>query len=788
MLAGSAVNLDGSASSDPDGEITGYLWQQTSGEAIELTNANTAVAQFTAPQVTTTTQYIFQLTVTDNQQATATDTVTVTVNPPVSPGVSGLEARPVNATCLAGDAPDETSSIDVERVFPALSFISPVALLQAPGDNSRWFILEKSGRILAFDNSSSVTTVSEFADLTDRVDSSASESGLLAMAFHPDFNTNGEVFLYYQGSEPGGGCCVNQLVRYTSGDDGATLDPGSAEVLISFTHPFENHFGGQLGFDEEGMLYLSIGDGGSGHDPHERAQDTSNIWGSILRLNIDSGSPYSIPPENPFASETALCNSDSAMTDRTAACPEIYAWGLRNPWRWSFDRATGDLWLADVGQDEWEEVNIIQQGGNYGWDIREGAHCHEPTTGCITSGLIDPVAEVAQPELQSITGGYVYRGSNIPALVGKYLFSDYRTGPIYALAADGNGGWAIEKLLEDTGFNTASFAEDQFGELYVLTYGGSIYRIIAGTPTSGPQVPLLLSETGCVDPEDPTQPASGLIPYDINAGFWSDGAVKQRWLALPEGQQVSIDEQQDWQLPVGSVLMKSFWLNDRLIETRLFKHHNDGTWAGYTYAWNTTGNDASLVRGGAVVNIDGQNWIYPSGNQCMECHTEAAGRALGPETAQVNKPFTYPQTGITANQLTTLESIGVLNESPQDIALANPYDAASPLEARARAYLHTNCSQCHRPGGNINLDMDLRNSTSLADMNICDVEPQNGNMGIATARRLAPGDADRSVLLARMNLRNDALQMPPIGSNVVDTEGVALIREWISSLPENACQ
>lgn len=789
-LSSSNVTLDGSNSTDPDGEIAEFQWTQQSGDALTLTGADTVNVQFTAPQVTVETLYEFQLTVTDDEGATASDTVTVTVTPPISSGESGLEARPQNDTCLAGDRPSSDTDIQVERVFPSLSFDSPVALLQAPDDNSRWFVVEQEGVIRVFDNTNNASSSSIFIDIQNRVDDSANESGLLAMAFHPDFSSNGQVFLFYQVPDTSNNCCASQLVRYTSDDGGLTLNPDSAQVLISFTDPYENHFGGQLGFDTEGFLYLSIGDGGSGGDPGNRAQTTSNPWGSVLRIDVDSGSPYSIPSDNPFADETQLCNTDPAIENReeNANCPEIYAWGLRNPWRWSFDRATGDLWLADVGQGDWEEVNIVQRGGNYGWRIREGAHCYRPTSGCETNGLIDPVAEIEQPEFQSITGGYVYRGSNIPSLMGKYVFGDYITGPIYALSDNGSGGWQIERLISDSGFNVASFAEDQLGELYVVSYQGALYQIIEGGSSTAEGVPQLLSATGCVNPEDPAQPAEGLIPYDINAPFWSDGAEKARWMALPDDQQIDINSQQDWAFPVGSVLMKSFWLNDRLIETRLFKHHNDGSWAGYTYAWNEDGTDAELVEGGSVVNIDGQDWIYPSGSQCLECHTEAAGRALGPETVQLNKELSYPQTGISANQLVTLEAVGILEELPPDIALVNPYDTDSPLEARARAYLHTNCSQCHRPGGTSNTNLDLRYSTALGSMNICNVDVVNPDMGIENARRLVPGESEQSMLLARMNLRDDSLQMPPIGSNIIDTEGVALIRDWINSLPADACQ
>ncbi len=724
--------------------------------------------------------------------------------PPPDPEDSGLDERPSNSTCLAGESPSGDSAVDLERVFPDLSFTRPVALLQPPQDDSQWFVLEQAGRILVFDNSNGVSTASEFADLRDSVDDSSNvgESGLLSMAFHPDYANNGEVFLYYQVSEDTTSpiqddCCVSQLVRYQVNDSGTALDVDSAEVLLSFTAPYstKNHFGGHLGFDDAGYLYLSIGDGGSGGDPDDRAQNTANLWGSMIRIDVDSGSPYGIPADNPFADQAQfLCNSDQQMQEKQAAagqCPELYAWGLRNPWRWSFDRDTGDLWLADVGQGNWEEVNRIQRGGNYGWNIREGAHCYNAGS-CDTSGLIDPVAEVPQPDFRSITGGVVYRGSAIPSLVGKYLFGDYVTGRFYTLADDtGEGGLRDTQVLDaSTGLNIASFAQDREGEVYLLDYNGGIYQVVASDNNAEDNQPArFLSDTGCVNPDDPREPASGLIPYSVNAPFWSDGADKERWLALPDGEQIGIDAAQDWHLPAGSVVVKNFHLQDALIETRMFMHHTDGQWAGYTYAWNQAGTDAERVRGGQTVERQGQSWIYPSASECLQCHTAAAGRTLGLETAQLNGNLTYPSTGRTANQLSTLYAIGVLASAPEDGALADPYADLEEVDVpgQARAYLHTNCAQCHRPGGPTNLDMDLRATTELSDMNICNVPPQNGDLGNTDARRLAPGDADASVLVSRMALRDHAEQMPPIGSTLVDSQGEALLREWIDTMASDQC-
>lgn len=699
-------------------------------------------------------------------------------NPPSEE--AGLDARPANTTCLAPEPPSTDSSIQLTRVFNDLSFTRAVGLLHEPGNDARWYVIEQPGRVRVFDNAAS-TNLRTFIDIQARVDDGPNEAGLLAMAFHPDFANNGQVFLYYIRDQEGARS-RDTLSRFTSSDGGQTLDPDSEEILLSLEHPFDNHYGGQLGFDEDGYLYLSLGDGGSGGDPGNRAQTTSNVFGSLMRFDVDGGTPYAIPDSNPFAGN-ALCTNLDGTNDAGTNCPEIFAWGLRNPWRWSFDSATGDIWLADVGQNEIEEINRVTLGGNYGWRLREGNQCYNPSTNCGTAGLIDPVAVIPQPDAQSITGGYVYRGNTIPGLVGQYVVADFITGRLWRLTEEG-GDYTLN-LLEETGMNIASFAEDMDHELYLVTHNGQIHRLDPAGSSSD-NFPRLLSQTGCVNTTDPTQPASGLIPYTVNAPFWSDGADKQRWLALPDDTTITINAAQDWEFPNGSVLMKNFHLNERLIETRLFVRHNDGQWAGYSYEWNAGGTDAELVVGGKVVDIEGQPWIYPSSSECLQCHTAAAGFSLGLESAQLNGDMTYPQTGRTANQLITHDAINTLrdplSDTPENLPrLVNPADTAAPLDERARAYLHTNCAQCHRPDGPTNVNLDLRHTTALADMNICNVAPQNGDLDIADAQLLAPGAPERSLLLQRMQ-RRDALGMPPLGSNLVDEAGAALIDDWIASV------
>ena len=364
----------------------------------------------------------------------------------------------------------------LEPAFPGLSFTAPVLMLQAPGDDSRWFAVEKSGVIRSFENDPAAVDAEIFLDIDDRVESGFDESGLLGMAFHPGFPTSPYVYLNYTTTGAGGGSpLTSRISRFATADAGLSLNPFSEEILLTARQEAANHNGGHLLFGPDGFLYASFGDGGGAGDPGENAQDPSNVLGSILRIDVDGGSPYTSPPGNPFAGNLQ-CPTGASLTG--SGCPEIFAWGLRNPWRFSFDRSTGTLWAGDVGQDTWEEVDIIEAGGNYGWDEREGAHCFEPPSGCSTSS-IDPVAEYDHTIGRSITGGHVYRGSALPGLQGYYLFADFSTGILFTIPADGQPPLEPEIML-DTDMRFATFAEDLAGELYVVDFNdGTLHRIVA---------------------------------------------------------------------------------------------------------------------------------------------------------------------------------------------------------------------------------------------------------------------------------------------------------------------
>lgn len=705
------------------------------------------------------------------------------------PTTVGLDARPSNTTCIAPARATGSATIGTERVFPNLRFRdaagvsrNPLLMIQAPRDRSRWFVVERFGAVKVFENNPAVATSSVFLDIGTRVESSCAECGLLGMAFHPNFPATPRVYLVYTSLvRTIAGGPDTHLSEFTSPDGGLTLDPASERVLITIPKNSVHHHGGNIIFGRDGYLYFVAGDGNSAR--RNDAQDLKTLLGKVIRIDVDgtTGSAlYRIPSDNPFAASTALCNVNGSSTQN---CPEIWAWGFRNPWRWSFDRQTGEIWLGDVGESTIEEVDRVVRGGNYGWRCFEGTQDTGRGCGTPVGSLLPPIAQYTHELGQAVTGGYVYRGSAIPALVGHYLFADFVSGRIWHIPNDTAPTVTVEEGY-DSGLNVSSFAEDPDGELYVVNMRGDLHRIVGSGTVSG-GVATQLSATGCVDSTNPTVPSSGLIPYEPTAPFWSDSAAKERWIGLPDGQNIAIGADGDWDFPNGTVLMKNFRLDNQLIETRLFMRHPDGIWAGYSYEWNAQGIDATLVRGGKQVTIGTHTWIYPSEAQCMQCHTEAAGRSLGLETKQLASSITYPQTNRAANQLVTLNAINALSPPlaapASETAYPNPTGTTGTLGERARSYLHTNCAQCHRPGGPTTANLDLRYSTPLANTNACDVVPGVSDLGIANARLIAPGSADSSVIPARMNLRNDPNQMPPIGAHV-DADGVQLIREWINSL------
>lgn len=368
--------------------------------------------------------------------------------------------------------PPEPPALGVERVFPALAFSQPLAMLQAPGDTARWFVVEQAGRVRVFANSPQAGAFTTFADITDRV-TNGGEMGLLGMAFAPQFPTDPRVFLSYT-NESTGNPRVSRISEFQIGA-GGNLDPSSEVVLLTIEQPETNHNGGNIAFGPDGFLYVGIGDGGGGNDQHGaigNGQLMTTLLGKMLRIDVSVPGTYAVPGDNPFAG-APRCNVNGTGAQ---ACPEIYAAGLRNPWRWSFDRGTGTLWVGDVGQGQREEIDRVANGGNYGWRCFEGTLATGLACGPALN-LLPPIAEYGRGVGASVTGGFVYRGTAIAGLFGRYVFGDFVSGRLMHIASSAQPTVTLASGFE-TGLNIASFGQDASGELYVVDYSGALYRVV----------------------------------------------------------------------------------------------------------------------------------------------------------------------------------------------------------------------------------------------------------------------------------------------------------------------
>ena len=686
----------------------------------------------------------------------------------------GLTVRPPNPDCRLPDPPTQVTGVTLTNPYPNLVVPSEaVSMYHRPGDDSRWYLLRRIGLIVAFDNDPNVSTTSTVLDLRSRMERSPpGEWGLKSLAFHPDFDNNGEVFVSYAGGAAGEPL-VGIVSRFFSPDGGLTIDINSEEILIQESSENRTHMSTRMYFGPEQnlanplyYLYIGVGDWGSGANGHT----TDNIFGSFLRLDVDAGVPYGIPPDNVFAGG--------------GGAPEIWAWGFRNPWGWSFDSFTDELWVGDVGGELFEEINVAQAGKYHGWSKFEGTFCKEIPICPDSSDYVFPVMSFSRTEMRSIAGGFVYRGTAIPELFGVYVYGDWLFQQVFSLPTV--NGVLTPTPLATVGKSVYSFAEDLTQELYVVA-NREILKLEPQTPPSSDLFPQLLSDLACVDPLDPSQPV-GMIPYSVNVPFWSEGADKDRWLALPDGATITIEANGDWTFPIGTLILKHFRLGGTLIETRVFTRHDDGSWAGYTYEWNPLETEAVLVPGAKSKIVQGQTWSFPSRLQCLGCHTPEAGFVLGLGTLQTNGPMNYPSTGLTANQLHTFENIGLfsapLPASPADLpSLPSPNDVTKSLETRAMAYLEANCAHCHNPDHPLDSTFDARFETPLANTNVCGATPLVDDLGLPNALLITPGDPTQSILSRRVRaLNSDSM---PIGNNLTDEQAADLIDTWISSL--NAC-
>jgi len=699
---------------------------------------------------------------------------------------ANLRRNPWTTSRVVG-SPEPPAPYRTVRMYEQLQLEQPVYAAQEPGTQNL-FVVElqrgkEPGRIHRLADRADVAEI-ETLFTTDRL--------IYGLAFHPRYAENRHVFLYSNGG-PDKDHKLNRISRITvPNETGEAIDPATELIILEWES--NGHNGGEPAFGPDGCLYAATGDGTSDSDPLQTGQGVNDLLAVMLRIDVDhpaADKPYSIPPDNPFVNVPE-------------ARGEIWAFGFRNPWRNTFDRQTGQLWVTQNGQDLWEQVYLVRRGENYGWSVQEGGHPFYPNRPQGPGEIVPPVADHHHTAARSLTGGVVYYGSKLPELHGAYIYGDYSTGRVWGIRHDGaRVTWHQE--LVDTPLSIVGFVETPGGELAVIDQHTGFYRFEpAPPPTDLPPFPTRLSETGLFASVRDHALAEGLVPYSVNSPLWSDGAHKDRLIALPGTTQIEFTPSKAWKFPEATVLVKTFSLelaagqpeSRRRIETRILTLQQK-EWIGYTYAWNAEQTDAVLVEQGGrdetftirdAAAADGQRsqtWHYPSRTECMVCHSRAAGFVLGLQTEQMHRLHDDP-TGA-AQQLETLSQLGMFTAklpkpTAEYAAFADPHDPQQPLEQRVRSYLHVNCSVCHQWAGGGNSQIDLQFWTELAKMNLINEPPLHDRFGIDNAKLVAPGDPSRSLLLQRI-LKRGRGQMPPLATSIIDQDGAALLEAWIRQLP-----
>lgn len=722
------------------------------------------------------------------------------------PKPPAISARTQWTTSRVVGSPDPPPPFKVVRAFPNLKFDRPLLLARCPGSD-RLFIGEQAGVLYSFANKSDakadlffdlrkeLTTIHLLPE-AERVDA------VYGLAFHPNFEMNRQCFICYTLVGKKGGernfKDGTRVSRFTvTKADLPRIDPSSEEIVLSFLQG--GHNGGDLHFGPDGMLYISTGDAANPNppDPFDTGQDISDLLSSILRIDMgrkDAGKNYAIPKDNPFVG-------------MEGARPEVWAYGFRNPWRMSFDRQTGELFVGDVGWELWEMVHRVERGGNYGWATTEGPQPIK--TEQIGPTPISPALIALSHTLgASVTGGYVYRGQKFPELRGAYIFGDWETRRLWAARFEGDRMKEMPEITRPS-VRIVAFGEDNEGELYFLDHdGGTLHTIERNdSTTQNADFPTKLSQTGLFAPGPDHQPAAGVLPFAVNSRQWQDGATAQHWVALPGASSATLYAQArpipgmvNWHnfrlhFPDNAVLAKTISLGGERLETQLL-HFDGADWQPYTYAWRDDQRDADLVPAEGAekeVSVGNQKLVWPlfSRSQCRLCHSSWSEFALGFQPEQLNRPGPDGH-----NQLVALTELGLINRvaadgkplppfdsesAARERKLADPDDANQPLEARARAYLHANCGHCHSNGGGGAVELRLQFPVSVADMKAVGVPPARGNFGLPEACIIKPGEPLASTLYFRM-AKFGRDRMPHLGAERPDEAGLKLIEQWIAGM------
>ena len=783
---------------------------------------------------------------------------------PYTEGVAGFGgAKPV-APFSNGKLPTLSivpTQVDTVAAFPNLSWESPIAALPWPGSTSELMVAEMDGRIFRLPDNDTATPVqlTTTLDIRDRVwymnwDQGVpthKHGGILGCAFHPQFGQGVSkdylyVYYLYQPSDnpdaliDSNNPYYDRLSRFTWNPATSSFNPASELILIQQFDTAKGHDGGGLVFGGDGFLYLSLGDEGTesaDSTPHTQ-KINDRVRSGVWRMDVDmrggavSHPIVNQPAEPPLQAGEINVNTidhtytqgyyipnDNPWVGVAGALEEYYAVGLREPHRMTYDAVGNRFWIGDVGAASWEEVDVLDQPGlNFQWNYKEGtADGVRAKPAPLIGTDRGPAYQFDHTQGNCIIGGYVYRGTAIPELAGKYIFGDNSTQLYYALEYDPvtKAATAVTQIGKGRAGalwdGISSFGVDSKGELFLLQMGagasggGKISRIKrAGTLTGETwEYPPLLSQTGLFSDLATLTPAQGMIPYEVNMPLWSSGLSKKRWVMIPNdgvpnspAEQITYSENHAWQLPVGTVFVKHFARPDTgaPLETRLFVRGNDG-WGGVTYKWRAGGNEADLIEDGLVepLTLDGQtfNYLYPSRNQCWQCHQAGTGPVLGFRTRQLNRSVTYPG-GVTANQIESFSAAGFIPRNLKAADLASVItsgDVRDPDlsdEKYVRSYLDSNCSHCHQPDGSARAFFDARLITPLANQSLV-CGPLIDGLGLPAPAVIKPGSLDNSVLFQRISSHSSSVMMPPIARGPVDYASVSRVANWILSMNADSC-
>ncbi|MEQ1825494.1 MAG: PQQ-dependent sugar dehydrogenase [Pirellula sp.] len=701
---------------------------------------------------------------------------------------TGLSKRKPWTTSRIVGSPEPPLPFTTEQIFTNLKFNRCLDIVKMPGSN-RLFVVEQSGKIYSFENRPDVAEANLAMDFAKEI---PGVRETYAIAFHPRFSENRYCYVCYikAANQPDG----THIARFRVTDSSPpTLDLASETTILTWLSG--GHNGCSLQFGPDGFLYISTGDGSGPNPPDilKSGQDISELLASILRIDVEHTEPgknYRIPSDNPFV-------------QRPGARGEIWSYGLRNPWRMSFDAKTGDLWVGDVGWELWESLIRVDRGGNYGWSVMEA---RQPTNPEWTRGptpILTPTIAHPHSESSSITDGLTYYGTRLKALYGHHIYGDYDTGKIWSFRFE-NGTITEHREIADTTHRIVGFGTDQDDELILLDHiAGTLHRLSPNAAARRESAfPTRLSQSGLFEPitTHSLHAAEGVIPFAINSELWSDHATAERWIAIPQDGSIQT-KAAAWTFPADSVLAKTLSIemvqgdknSVKRIETQLL--HFDGVdWQPYTYQWNTEQTDATLVpASGADMTLKVaapdapsglriQNWRFSGRAECQRCHQRWTGFAVAFNAHQLNRAHTIQS--VSANQLDAFVDLGLF-ENPiaekERANLVNPCDTTLDLESRARSYLHVNCAHCHRLHAGSAVLSKMPFDLPLEKTDMLSVRPTQGTFAVETAEVIAPGDPFRSILFYRMAKLGGG-RMPHLGSNEIDVAGLGLIEEWISRM------